>query len=139
MLSSSDELQKPETTVDDVMVAKMAWFEFAAPSARIPGTTRFLADLPGRGTANRLTRPSAANAMRSWRHPQPSTELEDREEQNLPRPRRSGQAESDRTDRKRFTEDALPAVRSQTELVFAEVTWPPTPNPAAGKSAWSPN
>jgi len=90
-----NELRKKETTVDDVMAAKMAWFEFPAPI--------------GPPTANAVT---------------PATdepELPEKEVAKLNLIKRIEQV---------FAEDERnPAVRSQTELVFAEVTVDPDAKP----------
>ncbi|MHB8861809.1 MAG: PPC domain-containing protein [Pirellulaceae bacterium] len=89
-----NELRKPETTVDDVMAAKMAWFEFAAP-------------IGPEG-------PAEANAKED---PAPS-------EKEVAKRNLIARIE------KRFAEDErTPAVQSQTELVYAEVTVAPDAKP----------
>ncbi|MHB8899836.1 MAG: PPC domain-containing protein, partial [Thermoguttaceae bacterium] len=89
------ELQKKETTLDDGMAAKMAWFEFPAPIGPAPAQP-------------------------------PATPP------NTPAPSEKEVAKQNLIERiqRRFDEDErTPAVRSQTELVFAEVTVAPDAKP----------
>jgi hypothetical protein len=92
-----NELRKPETTVDDVMAAKMAWFEFPAPigpeGEQKPGDT------------------AAENA--------PAPPEKEVAKQNL----------IQRIERRFAEDERTPAVPSQTELVFAEVTVAPDAKP----------
>ncbi|MBI5801988.1 MAG: PPC domain-containing protein [Verrucomicrobia bacterium] len=92
-----NELRKKESAVDDVMVAKMAWFEFPAPIGP--------AEEPKLGQAA----PKSA----------PAPSEKEVAKQNLIERLRRLFAEDERN----------PAVRSQTELVFAEVTVAPDAKP----------
>lgn len=86
-------LKKPETVVDDVMAAKMAWFEFPAPIG-----------------------PETAPAA--------STDSGGKSEKEIAKANLIKRIES------LFAEDERdPAVRSHTELVFAEVTVDPGAKP----------
>ena len=92
-----NELKKKETTVDDVLAAKMAWFEFPAPI----------------GPAEE---PKPAQAAPT----------------NAPPPSEKEVAKKNLIERieRLFAEDQRdPAVRSQSELVFAEVTVAPDAKP----------
>ena len=106
------ELRKKETTVGDVMAAKMAWFEFPAPIGPVCGRLK-------------LEPPSA----KQCEFGETSGTGCGREERTVRE--RSGKAEPDRTDPKElFAEDERnPAVRAHTELVFAEVTVAPDAKP----------
>jgi len=124
-----NELKKKETKVDDAMAARMAFFEFPAPIGP-EGASSVVASLicPVCGTANPLdaTVCSKCNA-------------------NLEKPKETKPAEPDSAElseqevakknlidriQKVFDEDErTPAVRSQTELVFAEVTMAPDAKP----------
>jgi hypothetical protein len=92
-----NELRKPETTVDDVMATKMAWFEFPAPIGP-EGEPK-----PSETTAKDGPAPSEKEIAK----------------QNLIKRIEMRFAEDERT----------PAVQSQTELVFAEVTVAPDAKP----------
>ena len=85
-----NELRKKESTVDDVMAAKMAWFEFPAPIGPVEEPK------PGQTAPKNAPAPSEKEVAK----------------QNLIERLRRLFAEDERN----------PAVRSQTELVFAEVT-----------------
>ena len=85
-----NELRKKETTVDDVMAAKMAFFEFPAPIGPVE-------------------EPKPAQAAPTNASPPSEKEVAKR---NL----------IERIERRFAEDERTPAVRSQTELVFAEVT-----------------
>lgn len=125
-------LKKKETTVDAAMAAKMVWYEF--PAAIGPDTgPNAIASLicPVCGAANPLeaTVCSSCNVnLEKPKEPQPAkqeaasegaqTELEVGKQKMIERLER------------RFAEDERnPAVRSQTELVFAEITVAPDAKP----------
>ncbi len=92
-----NELSKKETTLSDVMAAKMAAFEFPAPIGPL--------EEPRPGEKESKKEP-------------PRSEKEAAKENLIERIRR------------RFAEDErTPAVRSQTELVFAEITVAPDAKP----------
>ena len=91
---------------------------------------RSVLSLPDCGTANALTPSSASNARRSWRNPK----TQDRAKRAKSEPPKSAKevAKQKLIERiqRRFAEDERnPAVRSQTELVFAEVTVAPDAKP----------
>jgi hypothetical protein len=88
-----NELKKPETTVDDVMASKMAWFEFPEPIGPQQGET---------GAAE-----------------QPAVSENEVAKQKL----------IDRIERIFAEDERNPAVRSQAELVFAEITVEPDARP----------
>ncbi len=92
-----NELRQPETVLDDVMAAKMAWFEFHAPIGPV-------AESP----------PAAPNGAET-----PALPEKELAKQNLIK-----------RIEWRFAEDErMPAVSSQSELVFAEVTVEPDAKP----------
>jgi hypothetical protein len=91
------ELKKKETVVDDVMAAKMAWFEFPAPIGP--------AEEPKPGEKDAKQEP-------------PKSEKEVAKQNAI-----------DRIERWFAADERNPAVRSQTELVFAEVTVAPDAKP----------
>jgi ribosomal protein L40E len=124
-----NELRKKETTVDDVMAAKMASFEFPAPIG--PGA--------GPDAVPSLICPvcGSANAVDASLCTKCNTKLEKPKEpapaaKDQPPKSEKEVAKQNLIDRiqRRFAEDErTPAVRSQTELVFAEVTVEPNAKP----------
>lgn len=116
------ELKKKDTTIDDVMVAKMASLEF--PAAIGPDTGPNAAPsliCPICGTANPLdaTVCSKCNAkLEKPKDPKPGAKSDaPKTEKELAKQKLIEHLE------RRFVEDERdPAVRSQTELVFAEIT-----------------
>ena len=104
-----NELRKPETTVDDVMAAKMAWFEFPAPIGP-----------EGPDTRNQGEQLTTAQSSDGEPRP-PATAPPEKEvaKQNLIK----------RIERRFAEDERTPAVHSQTELVFAEVTVAPDAKP----------
>jgi ribosomal protein L40E len=127
-----NELRKKETTLDDVLAAKMAWFEFPAPIGPDAGanvTPSLICHVCG--TANspdaavcgkcnlKLEKPAAPQpAKEAPKSDAPKSENEVGKEKLIDQIQRHF-AEDERT----------PAVRSQTELVFAEVTVEPDAKP----------
>ena len=127
-----NELRKKETTVDDAMAAKMASFEFPAPIGPDTGPNTVASLIcPICGTANALdaTVCIKCNAkLEKPKNPQPS----EKDAKNAPPKSEKEVAKQKLIDRiqKRFDEDERnPAVRSQTELVFAEITVAPDAKP----------
>lgn len=127
-----NELRKKETTVDDAMAAKMAWFEFPAPIGPATGPDAATALIcPICATANapdaavcikcnvKLEKPKAPQpAAKDPKNEPPKSEKEVAKEKLIERIER------------RFAEDERnPAVRSQTELVFVEITIAPDAKP----------
>jgi len=122
-----NELKKKETTVSDELAAKMASFEFPAPIGPAAGTDagRFLS-CPGCGAANALEATSCIKCRTKLEKPK-----EPPPGDKAPKPEKEVAKEKliERI-QKRFDEDErTPAVRSQTELVFAEVTVAPDARP----------
>ncbi|MBI5687944.1 MAG: hypothetical protein HZC54_22970 [Verrucomicrobia bacterium] len=125
-----NQLRRKETTVDDGMVAKMASYEFPAPIGPDTGGESVPSLLcPVCATANAI---DATVCIRC------SAKLEKPKEQ----PKKDGKNEPPKTEKelakqkmidrlqRRFDEDERnPAVRSQTELVFAEITVSPDAKP----------
>jgi ribosomal protein L40E len=125
-----NELRRKETTVDDGMVAKMASYEFPALIGPDTGGEPVPSLIcPICGTANAI---DAAVCVRC------NAKLEKPKEQ----PKKDGKNEPPKSEKelakqkmieriqRRFDEDERnPAVRSQTELVFAEITVSPDAKP----------
>lgn len=124
------QLRKKETTVDDAMVAKMAFYEFPAPIG--PET--------GEDAAHSILCPvcATANAPDATVCVKCSAKLEKPKEQ----PKKDAKSEPPKPEKEvakqklieriqmRFAEDERnPAVRSQTELIFAEITVSPDAKP----------
>lgn len=126
------ELQKKETTIDDALAAKMAWFEFPAPIG--PDTGSSVAPsliCPICGTANPVdaTVCSKCNAKLEKPKEPPPSEKDAKSEPPKSEKELAKEKLIERIQR-RFAEDERnPAVRSQTELVFAEVTVAPDAKP----------
>ena len=91
------ELEKKESTVDDALAAKLAWFEFPATIGPDTG-------LPPGETGAKATSPGSDKAL-------------------------AKQKLIERIQRRFAEYEPFPAVRSQTELVFAEVTVAPEAKP----------
>ena len=92
-----NELQKKESTLGDVMAAKMASFEFPAPSARLDQRGPFLI-CPVCGTANP---PDASVAQMQCEAGEPKDQNRAKGEERTSQVREgSGQGEADRTDPK---------------------------------------
>lgn len=126
-----NELKKKETTVEDAMVAKMTWFEFPAPIGPATGPEAASSLIcPICGTANPpdATLCSKCNAkLDKPKDPKPG----EKGAKSAPKSEKEAAKQKliDRLQR-RFAEDERdPAVRSQTELVFAEVTVAPDAKP----------
>jgi hypothetical protein len=126
------ELKRKETTVDGELAARMAWFEFPAPIGPDTGPdgTRSII-CPSCGTANpidalvcvrcnvKLEKPRDPNPSEIGTKGRPPRTEQEVAKQNL----------IERIER-RFAEDERnPAVRSQTELLFAEVAIAPDAKP----------
>ena len=126
------ELQREETTVDDAMVAYMTWFEFPAPIGPDTESEELHALIcPVCGVANPpdATVCSQCNVnLPEPEDPQPGEEEAD-DEEPLSEQEAAKQMLIERIE-SRFAEDERnPAVRSQRELVFAEVTIAPDAEP----------
>ncbi len=126
------ELRKKETTVGDAMAAKMAWFEFPAPIGPETGSDAVRSILcPVCGTANppdatvcvkcnaKMEKPKEPGPAAGGAKDEPPRSEKDVAKQNL----------IDRIQRRFADDERNPAVRSQIELVFAEVTVAPDARP----------
>ncbi len=126
------ELRKPESTVDDVMAAKMAWYEFPAPIGP-PSVANEEQGLmcSACGRINPLDATVCSDCSAKLEKPAapkpPATEAKDespKSEKEIAKQKLIERIQ------KIFAEDErTPAVRSQTELVFAEVTIDPDAKP----------
>lgn len=127
-----NELRNPATTLDDSMAAKLAWFEFPAPIGPESGSeasTALICPVCGSANAADATVCSKCNAKLEKPPAPPPAD-----------PAAQGDAEKSEKDvakenlikriEMRFAEDErTPAVHSQMELVFAEVTVAPDAKP----------
>ena len=126
------ELRKKETTLSDALVARMTWFEFPSPigpDTGPDGTPSLIC--PSCGSANR---PDADVCIKCHvklekpKDPKPG----EKDAKSEPPKTEKDVAKQKMIDRiqRRFAEDErTPAVRSQSELVFAEITVAPEAKP----------
>lgn len=127
-----NELRKKETTVDDAMAAWMASFEFPTPigpdtaSEAVPS---LICRVCGTANAPDASVCSKCNAkLEKPQAPKPS-EKDAKSEAAKPEKQVAKEKLIERIE-KRFAEDErTPAVRSQTELVFVEITVEPNAKP----------
>ena len=126
------ELRKKETTLSDEMAAKMASFEFPAPIGPVTGPETFRSLIcPICGTANSPDATLCIKCNTKLEKPKEPTPGEKEAKSNAPKSEKDAAKERliERI-QKRFAEDErTPAVRSQNELVFAEVTVAPDAKP----------
>ena len=127
-----NELKKKETKLSDAMVAKMTWFEFPAPIGPPsgPDTAKFLI-CPVCGMANPLEATVCGKCNAKLEKPkEPKLSAKDVANQSSKSPQELAKQKLIERIQRRFAEDERnPAVRSQTELVFAEVTIAPNAKP----------
>jgi ribosomal protein L40E len=127
-----EELNKKESTISDEMAAKMAWFEFPAPIGPDSGTNVVPALIcPICGTANPIDATVCVKCNAKLERPKEPKPGE-RESTREPPKSEKEMAKQKLIERiqRRFAEDERdPAVPSQTELVFAEVTVAPDAKP----------
>jgi ribosomal protein L40E len=125
-------LQKKGSTISDAMAARMASFEFPAPIGPVtgPDNVRFLV-CSVCGTANPLDATVCSKCNAKLDKPQEAKPGEkDAKGEVLNREKEEAKQKLIERIRRRFAEDErTPAVRSQTELVFAEVTVSPDAKP----------
>jgi len=126
------ELQKQETTLSDEMAAKMAWFEFPAPIGPNTGSDA-VASLMCEvcGTANAADATVCTKCSAKLEKPPEPTPAGKEPAGEAPKSEKEAVKQNlVNLIQRRFAEDErTPAVRSQTELVFAEVTFAPDAKP----------
>ena len=127
-----NELQKAETTVDDVMAAKMAWFEFPAPIGP-PAATDEVEGLlcSACGVLNPLDATVCRDCSAELEKPAAPTQGDADANQEPPESENEVAKQNliERIQRVFAEDERQPAVRSQAELVFAEVTVEPDAEP----------
>lgn len=126
-----NELKKKETTVDDGMVSRMAWYEFPGaigPPADPQPVEGVLCTACGR--LNPLGTTVCINCNARLEAP-PAPQGGDAAAQEAPKTEKdlAKQKLIERLERLFAEDERNPAVRSQTELVFAEVTVAPDAKP----------
>jgi len=119
------ELRRKETKLSDAMVAKMTWFEFPAPIGPTSGseTAKFLI-CPVCGTANPIDATVCSKCYTKLERPkEPKLSAKDVADEFSKSPQELAKQKLIERIQRRIAEDERnPAVRSQTEIVFAEVT-----------------
>ncbi|HWH70161.1 MAG TPA: hypothetical protein VNT26_12305 [Candidatus Sulfotelmatobacter sp.] len=127
-----NELKKKETTLNDELAAKMATFEFPAPIGPPPEAevNQFLI-CPVCGTPNPLDATLCVKCYTKLEKPQePKPAEKEAKKDALKSDKELAKERLIERIEKRFAEDErTPAVNSQTELVFAEVTIAPDAKP----------
>jgi hypothetical protein len=125
-----NELRRKETMVDDGMVAKMASYEFPAPIGPDAGGESVPSLLcPVCATANAIDATVCIKCNAKLEKPKEQPKKDGKNEPPKTEKEIAKQKMIDRIQR-RFDEDERnPAVRSQTELVFAEITVSPDAKP----------
>jgi hypothetical protein len=123
-----NELQKKETTVGDVMAAKMAWFEF--PAVIKPPEVRGLI-CPVCGRLNPLVAIVCENCGAKLEKPKDPKPNEPDAKDEPPKSEKEVAKQNliERIERIFAEDERDPAVRAHTELVFAEVTVAPDAKP----------
>jgi hypothetical protein len=122
------ELQKKETTVSDAMAAKMAFFEF--PARVEPLEVRGLI-CPACGRLNPLGATVCSNCNANLEQPKDPKQGETDAKNEPPKSAKEAAKQTliERIQRIFAEDERTPAVRSQTELVFAEITVAPDAKP----------
>lgn len=126
------ELKKKETTVDDGMVAYMSWFEFPrpiGPGAGINAVPSMICSICGAANPADATVCLSCNAPLERLKPPPSAAKEPKSDTPPTEKDLAKQKLIERLERIFAEDERNPAVRSQTELVFAEVTVAPDAKP----------
>ena len=132
-----EELRKKETTIDDALAAKMAYFEFAVPIGPVPEPGQpDVVSCPSCGQANRIADRICRNCG-GLLEPPPAPSQGKPDAKTVPAPSRSPPSEKEVAKQKlieriqrRYADDQRnPAVCSHTELVYAEVTMAPDAKP----------
>jgi len=127
------ELRKPETTLDDIMAAKMAWHEFPAPigpPSDAGAEEGILCSVCGRLNPLDATVCTDCNAKLEKPAEAPKPAATDAKEDAAKSEKEIGKQNLIERLQRRFAEDErTPAVASQSELIFAEVTIDPDAKP----------
>jgi len=126
------ELQKKETKLSDAMVAKMTWFELPAPIGPPSGSDAAKSLIcPVCGAANPKDAAVCGKCNAKLEIPkEPKLTAKDVANASTASPQELAKQKLIERIQRRFEEDERnPAVRSQTELVFAEVTIAPGAEP----------
>ena len=123
-----NELRKKETTVGDVMAAKMAWFEF--PAVIKPPEVRGLI-CPACGRLNPLVATVCENCNAKLEKPKAPKPTETAAKDEPPKSEKEVAKQNliERIQRRFAEDERTPAVRAHMELVFAEVTVAPDAKP----------
>jgi ribosomal protein L40E len=126
------ELQKKEATLEDTLVAKMALFDLPAPigPAAVPDAVRPLV-CPTCGAANPPDAFFCTKCKAKLQKPKDAKPGEKEAKSELPTSATEAARQKmiERIQRRFADDERNPAVRSQTELVFAEVTVAPDAKP----------
>lgn len=126
-------LRKPETTLDDIMAAKMAWHEFPAPigpPSDAGAEEGILCSVCGRLNPLDATVCTDCNAKLEKPAAAPKPAATDAKEDAAKSEKEIGKQNLIERLQRRFAEDErTPAVASQSELIFAEVTIDPDAKP----------
>ncbi|MGB2819821.1 MAG: hypothetical protein WBF17_02480, partial [Phycisphaerae bacterium] len=123
-----NELRKKESTVSDVMAAKMAFFEF--PQLVKPPEVRGLI-CPGCGRLNPLSATVCSNCNANLEKPKAPKPAETDAKNEPPKSEKEVAKQNliERIQRMFAEDERTPAVRAHMELVFAEVTVAPDARP----------
>ena len=130
-----NELKKKETTLDDAMAAKMTWFEFPEPIGPATGTDVVRSLIcPVCGTANPLDATVCGKCNAKLEKPKEPQPAEKESNSEAPKSEKELAKEKliERIQRVFAEDERNPAVRSQTELVFVEITVAPDAKTRAG-------
>ncbi len=126
------ELRKKETTLSDVMVAKLASFEFPAPIGPDSGTNAVPSLIcPVCATANPIDAAVCSKCNTKLERPKDAKQDDKDAKKEAPKAEKDVATENliARIQRRFAEDERTPAVRSQTELVFAEITVAPDATP----------
>jgi ribosomal protein L40E len=127
-----NELRKKESTLSDVMAAKMAFFEFPAPIGPDTGSDTFRSLIcPVCGTANAPDASVCIKCNTKLEKPKDPKPGEEEPKSDSPKSEKEVAKEKliERIQKVFAEDERTPAVRSQTELVFAEITVAPDAKP----------
>jgi hypothetical protein len=123
-----NELKKKETTLNDVFVAKMSSFEFPAPIGPDAGSSAVPSLIcPICGTANPIDAAVCSKCNAKLEKPKDPKPGEKEAKKDAPKAEKDVAKENliERIGRMFAEDERTPAVRSQCEIVFAEITIAP--------------